>query len=325
MKPIYNAELPIIKKGWEGNPRDKKERFVNLDGPSHRGFNQMLKWKTSTNPHAEKKKNQSSNVRVHKDSTFINDEKTGFTWIGHSTFVLTIGQYKIITDPVLKDIWPLARYTEFPCDINHYNNLDYILLSHNHRDHCDKRTLVEITKLNPNAIILTGLKIGALLKRWGIKNKIQEAGWYQQFLTESDLNIHYLPAKHWNRRYLHDLNTMLWGSFMIEYGGMHIYFGADSGTGVHFHEITRLYPKIDYAFLGIGAYEPVWFMKGSHTSPIDVVKLKHEMKIGKVIPMHYGTFDLSNEPIFNPKNILSSLVKEKSDWIFMEIGLKHKL
>lgn len=325
MKPIYNADLPFIKRGWDGNLRDKKGRYVNLDGPSHKGFNSMLRWQTSKNPYAENKKNQSSNVRVHKGSDFIGDNHLGFTWIGHATFLLKIGPYKLITDPILRDIWPLKRYTDLPCEISEYTDLDFILLSHNHRDHCDKKSLRKLCALNPHAIILTGLGIASMLKGWGIKNEIQEAGWYQHFLTKPDLSIHYLPAKHWNRRFLHDLNTMLWGSFMIEFDGLHVYFGADSGMGSHYQEIKKLYPKIDYAFLGIGAYEPTWFMKGSHTSPMDVVKIKHEMKIGKVIPMHYGTFDLSNEPIFNPKNILSALVKSKEDWIFMDIGLKLKL
>jgi L-ascorbate metabolism protein UlaG (beta-lactamase superfamily) len=325
MNPVYNKKLPILKSGWEGNPLDKNGKYVNLDGPSYRGFRSMLQWQASKNPYAEIKKNQASNVIVHKDSSFIQDNHPGFTWIGHATFLFQIGPYKLITDPVLGDIWPLKRFTDFPCDINDFTNLDYILLSHNHRDHCDKKSLKNLCALNPEAIILSGLDIAPLLKGWGIKNNIQEAGWYQHYLTKEDLIIHFLPAKHWNRRYLHDLNTMLWGSFMINFGGLHIYFGADSGMGSHYQEIKKLYPKIDYAFLGIGAYEPVWFMKGSHTSPIDVVKLKHEMKIGKVVPMHYGTFDLSNEPIFNPKNILSKLVKEKTDWLFMDIGLKHRI
>ena len=72
---------------------------------------------------------------------------------------------------------------------------------------------------------------------------------------------------------MNDLNQMLWGSFMIQFGELTIYFGADSGRGVHFAEIGNLF-DIDLTFLGIGAYEPVWFMNPSHTSPSDVLKVK---------------------------------------------------
>jgi L-ascorbate metabolism protein UlaG (beta-lactamase superfamily) len=323
--PVVNKNLPIIKSGWQGNHIDSKGRYLNLDGHSVRGFKALMKWQLSKNPYAEEKKNQSSNVHVFQNSSFINDKKLGFTWIGHTTYLFQIGSYKIITDPILKDIWPLKRYTPLPCPEDQFCGIDYILLSHNHRDHCDKNSLIFLCKQNPEAKILTGLAMAPMLKRWGINNVIEEAGWYQRYLTETDLIIHFLPAKHWNRRYLHDLNTMLWGSFMIEYEGMHLYFGADSGMGIHFQEIKKLYPTIDYAFLGIGAYEPVWFMKGSHTSPEDVVQIKDLMGIGKVVPMHYGTFDLSNEPVSNPKKVLQSSVPNDSDYLFLDIGRKYIL
>jgi L-ascorbate metabolism protein UlaG (beta-lactamase superfamily) len=322
---VLNENLPIIKSGWKGNLIDSKGRYTNLDGPSMRGFKALMKWQLSTNPFAEEKKNQSSNVNVVQNSNFLEDKNLGFTWIGHTTYLFQIGPYKIITDPILKDIWPLKRYTPLPCSEEKFSDIDFILLSHNHRDHCDKTSLVSLCKRNPSAKILTGLAIGPMLKKWGIKNTIEEAGWYQRYLTETDLTIHYLPAKHWNRRYLHDLNTMLWGSFMIAYNGVHLYFGADSGMGIHYQEIKKLYPKIDYAFLGIGAYEPVWFMKRSHTSPKDVVTIKELMEIGRVVPMHYGTFDLSNEPVSNPKKVLQSIVSGDADYLFLDIGRKFIL
>ena len=107
--------------------------------------------------------------------------------------------------------------------------VDYILLSHNHRDHLDKKSLQLICKQNPNAIILTALQISTLLNKWRIKNKIVEAGWYQSYALDEEFNVHFLPAKHWNRRGLLDLNQMLWGSFLIESKIKTIYFGADSG------------------------------------------------------------------------------------------------
>jgi L-ascorbate metabolism protein UlaG (beta-lactamase superfamily) len=204
-------------------------------------------------------------------------------------------------------------------------DIDIILLSHCHRDHADKKSMQQICQQNPHAIIYTGLGIGDLLKNWGIKNSIIEAGWYQEFpqFTE-EINIQYLPAKHWNRRLIYDLNYQLWGSFMLHFGDKTIYFGADSGVGEHFKEIGNLY-DIDLTFLGIGAYEPIWFMHESHTSPKDVLQVKEDLNANYLVPMHFGTFDLSDEPIYNPKSELEQLTQKRDDVIITDIGHVNNL
>lgn len=323
MRKTYNKALPFVKEGWLGNPINKENQYMNLDGLSSRGLKDVFNWKVlQQNKYAEQRKNQSTNVAVHKNHEFLDINKDGITWLGHASFVFCIGGIKIITDPILYDIWPLKRFTELPCEVDLLTDFDIILLSHNHRDHADKESMKKVTDLNPQADIYTGLEISKLLKGWGVKNKIVEAGWYQRFPKINDeLEITYLPAKHWNRRYLHDLNRMLWGSFMISYNGKNIYFGADSGLGVHFKEIGSLY-DIDVAILGIGAYEPTWFMKLSHTSPSDALVAKAQLNAKIMIPMHYGTFDLSDEPIFNPKEVLIGLSKDRDDVKILDIGDK---
>jgi L-ascorbate metabolism protein UlaG (beta-lactamase superfamily) len=171
--------------------------------------------------------------------------------------------------------------------------------------------LLHLCMLNPGAVILTGLSMTGLLRSWNIQNPIVEAGWYQSYSIASATRITYLPAKHWNRRGLRDMNTMLWGSFMIEQDGKHIYFGADSGLGMHFKEIHALYPSIDYALLGIGACEPYWFMHTAHTGPEEALMAYADLGATHMIPMHYGTFDLSNEPIWYPGEQLQQLQAEK--------------
>lgn len=326
MRKTYNKDLEFIKKDWTGNPIDKKNRYMNLDGLSARGFRDVFKWKTlQKNKYAEQRKGQQTNVGVIKNTEFLKTSVDGITWLGHASFIFCINGIRIITDPVLYDIWPLKRFTELPCDIEMLKGIDIILLSHNHRDHADKVSMKKITTLNPNAVIYTGLEISQLLLDWDIKNHIIEAGWYQEYPSLFDgITITYLPAKHWNRRYLHDLNRMLWGSFMISYNGKNIYFGADSGLGSHFTEIGKMY-EIDTAILGIGAYEPVWFMKLSHTSPSDVLVAMKALNAQRLIPMHYGTFDLSDEPIFNPKNELTRLSVGRNDIHILDVGEKFIL
>ena len=325
MRKTHNKNLPFIKDDWQGNPMDNQNRYTNLDGPSERGFRDLFKWQTGKNKYSSEKKSQKTNVGVIKNTDFLNTTKDHFTWLGHATFFFQLEGIKVITDPVLYRVWPLKRYTELPCPPEKLIDIDIILLSHNHRDHADKKSMKLLTRQNPNAIIYTGLEIGKLLRSWGIKSRIIEAGWFQEYPIFSDkLKIQYLPAKHWNRRILYDLNQMLWGSFMLHFNNKTIFFGADSGLGTHFKEIGNLF-NIDLAILGIGAYEPIWFMHPSHTSPKGALQAKEELKAKYMAPMHYGTFDLSDESIFNPKAELQKLIGSREDVKIPDIGEVNEL
>lgn len=323
----YNPQLNFIKEGWTGNQLNEKNQYINLDGSSERSFAELFKWQTENNPLKLLKKKQAANVDVYTDAVFTKNTDEGFTWLGHATYLFTLAGKRFITDPVLYTVGPVKRYTPLPCSVEDLKHLDFILLSHNHRDHADAKSMQQLCALNPNAIILTGLEIGNLLRTWKISNPIIEAGWYQQYYLEAELQITYLPSKHWNRRGLIDMNTMLWGSFMLQSKQHTVYFGADSGLGIHFEEISTLFPSIDYAMLGIGAYKPEWFMHTAHTSPADVLIAQQQLGAKQLVPMHHSTFDLSDEPIFYPKQELMRLQDEQglSDVLHLAIGKKHFL
>ena len=308
--PTHNPSLPFIKDNWKGNQLNKKQQYINLDGPSERTFAELFKWQTEKNPFKLLKRNQKTNVDVLFDQQITEKREEGIVWLGHASFLFTLGGKHFIVDPVLGNVGPLKRFTPLPCDAAALKNIDYILLSHNHRDHADKRSMMQLCALNPSAVILTGLNIAPLLRSWNIRNSIIEAGWYQRYVLETEVQVSYLPAKHWNRRGLHDMNDMLWGSFMLQSPAKTIYFGADSGLGVHYPEIAELFPDIDVAVLGIGAYKPEWFMATAHTSPSDALIAFEQLKAKQLIPMHHGTFDLSDEPIFYPKQEML-LLQEK--------------
>jgi L-ascorbate metabolism protein UlaG (beta-lactamase superfamily) len=328
-RPTYNPSLPFIIKEWLGNPLNEKNQYINLDGPSQRNYFDVLKWQAEKKPLKPLKKKQHHGIDIIEDHALTSNTDNGITWLGHATFLLSINGKQIIIDPILHGlgvvVHEIKRYTPLPLPIDTLKHIDYILISHNHRDHCDQKSLQQLTALNPKAIILTGLGIGALLRKWKITNPIIEAGWYQRYALEEDFAVTYLPAKHWNRRGLTDLNEMLWGSMMIESEAGNIYFGADSGLGTHFDQIAQLFAKIDYAMIGIGAYKPEWFMHPSHTSPADALVVLNQLKAKQLIPMHFGTFDLSDEPIFYPKQELQRLQEEQSieQVLHLSIGGKH--
>ena len=318
----FNNQLPFTKPDWTGNKLNEKGLYTNLYGDDIKTLREVWKWMSNSRPLTKLKKGQQSSL----DWQFIKhieDKSTNaIIPIGHACFIIDINNTRLLIDPVIVSNRFLKRYTKVPFHISELTNVDYLLLSHNHRDHIDKKSIIQICKYNPSAIILTGLEIEKILKSWGIKNEIQEAGWYQQFNTITSLTVDYLPCQHWSRRWLTDTNINLWGSFMIQdkISNKTIYFAGDSGYAKHFSDIGKDY-NIDIAMIGVGAYEPLWFMQTAHTGPNDALKAFKDLKASSWIPMHYGTFDLSDEPVFYPELILrKDHPKEMDNIIWMHIG-----
>jgi L-ascorbate metabolism protein UlaG (beta-lactamase superfamily) len=151
-----------------------------------------------------------------------------------------------------------------------------------------------------------------VLKEWTTPtNRVITAGWFQQIDTgDANVRIYFLPARHWSRRALLDTNWRLWGSYVIQAGETTIYFGGDSAYSETYRELGELFPKIDYFIAGIGAYEPQWFMSPIHKSPRESVQAFIDAKAGVLIPMHYGTYDLSDEPPGDPLRALKKAAEE---------------
>ena len=159
----HNPNLSFIKEGWHGNLLNQAGQYINPDGPSEKGFGDLLKWQFGPKPLKPLKKYQQSNVPVETNSSLMRDRQDGITWFGHTTFLFTLTGKHFITDPVFYNISLLKRFTGLPLAVKEMNSIDYILLSHNHRDHCDEKSLKELCASNPQAIILTGLELASLL------------------------------------------------------------------------------------------------------------------------------------------------------------------
>jgi L-ascorbate metabolism protein UlaG (beta-lactamase superfamily) len=181
-----------------------------------------------------------------------------------------------------------------------------------------------LSKNNPQVKIISGLNMTPIISSLFKKENMTEMGWHQQFTDEeNNLNITYLPTRHWCRRFLTDTNRRLWGAFVFETGNKTIYFGGDSGYGNHFKSTAELFPSIDYAFLGIGAFAPVWFMESNHMSPSAAFDAFKDLQARRFVPMHFGTFDLSDEPLGEPLRLLKGIHEEhglNGEVLFSEIG-----
>lgn len=298
-------------KDFKGTPVGSDGRFLNLDGPMDLGLKQVLKWKLGSNPYKEEKKNDHWKPQVIKDSTFFHDNKDAIVWLGHASFFIRLSGISMLIDPVFFGLPVVPRMSEFPVDPALFKNIDYLLISHNHRDHCDQKSIRLLAKNNPQMKVLSGLKMQGLLKKWLRGQEIQTAGWYQQYHTAAGLKIFYLPSKHWSRRLFRDTNESLWGAFVIQCNNKTIYFSGDTGYSGHFKALPGLFPEIDVCIIGCGAYSPRWFMRSNHIDPEDAVKAFKETKAKVMLPMHYGCFDLSDEPSGEPVRILGKIMEEE--------------
>lgn len=301
-----NDELPTIKPYWKGTPVDQKGRFVNAEFPFLPKTLDILKWQLSAKPQKEEKQNDAWRPGVKDPTEFLQSNRDGILWLGHAGFFIRLNGVNILTDAVFGKPSLVSTLVDVPSPLEKLSKIDFILISHDHRDHCDETTIRQLTEKFPEATILAGLRMDELLNDWKTeKNAIQTAGWYQRFSLPIDkIKISFLPTRHWSRRGLFDTNERLWGSFVIEGAGKTIYFGSDSGYGNHYKELAEQFPKIDYFLVGIGAYKPVWFMKANHNSPEEAFQGFIDSKAETLIPMHFGRFDLSDEPPGEPLKLL---------------------
>ncbi len=305
-KFISNPDLKTIKPNWNGTPLDQDGLFMNHEFPLVQSFGSVFKWMTERNPQREEKKKDTWRITVIKNDQFVANNADKIVWLGHASFYIQLGGIRILIDPVFGKLAVGKRYSELPIAPEKFTEIDFVLVSHAHYDHCDKDAIKLLSKQNPDAQILTGLKQEKLLGSW-TKNKIHSAGWYQQYNLDKNIEISYLPSRNWANRGLNDVNETLWGGFMIKANNKIIYFGGDSGYGSHFKDIGELFPNIDVALIGAGAYSPVWFMSPNHQEPYDAVKAFHDTKAKILVPFHYGTFDAADEPLGEPEKILFKL------------------
>ena len=301
-----NENLPTIKADWQGTPVDEKGRFVNAEFPFLPKVSDMLKWQLGARPQKAEKQADTKRLEIKDPTEFLNSEADGILWFGHASFLIRVSGVNILLDPVFGEPSFITRLVTPASPLEKIRKVDYILVSHDHRDHCDETTIKNLTARFPTAKILVGLRMDELLNDWkSPATEIQTAGWYQQFaMPDGKIKISFLPVRHWSRRGLFDTNARLWGGFVIEGAGKTIYFSGDSGYGSHYAELAELFPKIDYFIIGIGAYEPNWFMRANHNSPQEAFQGFLDSRANALVPMHFGRFDLSDEPPSEPLRLL---------------------
>jgi L-ascorbate metabolism protein UlaG (beta-lactamase superfamily) len=253
-----------------------------------------------------------SSPRLHEK---LGPEDTAVTFVNHATFLIQVNGLNILTDPIwskraspFRRIGP-ARVRKPGVEFSELPEIHLILLSHNHYDHLDIETLKALSKrFDPTVLVAAGDK--ELVELTGFK-KVHEFDWWEKFQLRPGFEVTFTPAQHFSSRNLFDRLKSLWGGYMIQSENQRIYYGGDSGYSSHFSDIARKLGSPDIAFLGMGAYEPRWFMKPMHMNPMEAVKAHNDLGAKQSIGMHFGTFHMSAESIDQPLADLKSALSEE--------------
>lgn len=235
-------------------------------------------------------------------------------WLGHATTLVHLQGINILTDPVFSArVSPVSfagpkRFTPPGTRIDLLPQIDVITISHNHYDHLDYSSIRKLIARFPQVTILVPFGLKRKLVSWGAKQVI-ELDWWQQ-ATIADIRFSLTPARHWCQRTLWDKNSALWGGWIMQSSDKTVYFMGDTGYSPSLAEIAQRFGPIDMAAIPIGAYAPRWFMQSQHIDPAQAVQLFKELNCKRALAIHWGAFELADEPLDEPPVLLEQALQE---------------
>ncbi len=262
--------------------------------------------------------------------------KTGLSavWLGHACFLVRFPNgFTMVTDPVFDQragpMFGLLGPKRLTPPGTSWQQLrdhaDAVVISHNHYDHLcvtAARQLCEKTWVVP-------LGLGQWLEKNGVAtDKIRELDWGEAAqVTERgrSVTVTCLPCQHWSRRTMTDTNRSLWASWSIaEQGKANVFFGGDTGYSDVFATVGKVLGPFDLSLIGIGAYAPRHLMKCNHASPEEAVAMHSDLRSRHSVGMHWGTWALSGEEMWEPMHRLRAAVEAKGlpaeEFVTVQIG-----
>jgi L-ascorbate metabolism protein UlaG (beta-lactamase superfamily) len=276
-------------------------RYFNPSTPQHGLWDLLLwRWKRKVKPWSFVPIKQN---KVQQERTQIGE--CCVTFINHSTVLLQLEGWNILTDPIWsKRASPFSwlgpkRVTLPGIKFEDLPPIDIVLLSHNHYDHMDIPTLMNLSdRYQPTFVVPKGNQV--YLKNKGITKGVTELDWWDRIDFGLDYHSYFVPAQHFSARGILDRNRTLWGGFVFKGPRHMIYFAGDTGFGPHFAEIKKRLGTPTLSLLPIGAFEPRWFMRSVHLSPDEAVEAHLILGSKQSLAIHFGTFQLADEDIDQP-------------------------
>jgi L-ascorbate metabolism protein UlaG (beta-lactamase superfamily) len=303
-------------------PERSYGKFLCCDGLNHEWFMPIIK----TFVHYIKALFWDREIRldlsslIQKPNFSQRSKAPAVTWLGHSTFLIQVADKNILTDPIFGSLSSVFRRLVPPViKVQDLPKIDYVLISHNHFDHMDSKSLCDLRDRFPEMRVLVPMGDKDWFDRHLFKNS-SEHMWWDEIVDEKDSSFKctFLPANHWSQRTLFDKNRSLWGSWMIQAADFCVYFAGDTSWGTHFKQIGHEFKHIDVALLPIAPGEPRSWMKETHINAQEAVQAFVDLNADTLIPMHWGTFHLGFDEFHEPIELL------KTSWAQAKTHLQDK-
>ncbi len=240
------------------------------------------------------------------------------THIGHASYLVQAEGRNLLLDPVWSERAspfsrigprrhnpPAIRFEDLP-------PIDAVLLTHNHYDHMDLPTIRRLWSSHQPAIYAP-LGNDAVVRAAAPEVAVQTCDWWQSFPLPAGMRLTLVPAYHWSSRSLRDRRMALWGGFVLQTANGTLYCAGDTAyrDGVLFREIAKRFGPPEVAVLPIGAYAPRWFMQTQHADPHEALQIAEDCGAVQMLGVHWGTFQLTDEPFHEPADRLAEAVRNK--------------
>ncbi len=234
-------------------------------------------------------------------------------WMGHSSVFIQTDGKRFLVDPVFITASPVSFFNKpfkgtelyMPDDMP---DIDYLLISHDHWDHLDYKTVKQLR--DKIGKVICGLGVGEHFEYWGFdKDRIIELDWNEKTVLDNGFTIHCLPARHFSGRGLSP-NKTLWISFMMQTPSRNIFISGDTGYDTHFANISRQFGKIDFSILENGQYNEDW--RYIHMLPEGLVMAAKDLGAARLMTMHHSKYALGKHSWKEPLENISGAAERDS-------------
>lgn len=304
---------------YQGPPSDHfdGEVFFNPGGASPAKLRDIMRWRFMEK-RAKWPSHAPSPFPQAKPQARLAPDALRITHIGHASMLIQSAGMNILTDPVWSERASPFRFAG-PKRVNApgvpFDDLppiDIVLVSHNHYDHLDVRTLARLKHAH-DPLVITPLGNDTIIRAGAPGMRVRTGDWGDEIRAADNLKICFEPVHHWSARGLNDRRMALWAGFVLKGPAGKIYHVGDTGFdgGRNYRAMRRKHGGFRLALLPFGAYEPRHFMKYHHQNPKEAVEGMELCGAKHVAGHHWGTFRLTDEPIDAPKAALHAALDEK--------------
>jgi N-acyl-phosphatidylethanolamine-hydrolysing phospholipase D len=297
---------PALLFAPHGGPGTRSGRFFTPWARTDRSLRDLLRWQLSRSAYTKPRRPDVPIVANDGAGLAGREHSGSLTWVGHSTFAVHDDDDVFLTDPHFgpralvpgRKVPPGVPLEAVPAHA-------FGVVSHDHYDHLDAYT---VKRLPADMPWFVPLGLAAWFRKRG-RHAVVELDWWQS-ARHGRWKITCLPTQHWSARLENPRNSTLWCSWLLRNEKRSYYFAGDTGYFHGFREIGRRCGPIDVAMLPIGAYAPRWFMASQHMDPADALRAFQDLGARTMVGMHWGTFDLTDEPVDEAPRELARVLRE---------------